>query len=141
MVQQSERLQWIRPVNLQQLLAVKVACGSSARLVCGSTEVTLEMRQKHRWPSTLISISAVTELCVIHLSEGSEYGLEARKGVVIGGAVTLDAIERYFKKILVATEHEHRVIVVSRRGIWPSGTHRTVLQTYCSRDLEICRLS
>ena len=112
LVQESERLQWIRPVNLQQLLAVKAVCGDTARLVCGSTEVTLEIRQKHRWPKTLVSISAIPELNVIQLSEGSEYGMEGRKGIAIGGAATLGSIEKYFREILKKDSHEQRVLVV-----------------------------
>lgn len=131
LVQESERLQWIRPATLQQLLAIKAVCGDTARLVCGSTEITLEIRQKHRWPKTLVSISAIPELTIIQSSEGSEYGMEGRRGIVIGGAATLGSIEKYFKDILNKESHEHRVLVVScmrELSSWPTAYNTRVLK-------------
>ena len=79
---------WHRPTTLARLLALKKT-RPEAKLVCGNTEVGVEVKFKHARYRTLIAPTHVPELTIFEVDE------ETRGGFVrVGAATTLSTLER-----------------------------------------------
>lgn len=81
---EGDRVLWLRPVSLPELLDVK-AMHPAARLVGGNTEIGIEIRFKKRDYPTLVDHSAVPEL--------QDMAVDCASGALtIGASVTLNAL-------------------------------------------------
>ena len=82
---------WHRPTTLARLLALKKT-RPDAKIVCGNTEVGVEVKFKHARYRTLIAPTHVPELTIFEVDE------ETRGGFVrVGAATTLSTLERRFR--------------------------------------------
>lgn len=78
-----ERVEWFRPTDIQSLLQLKKK-HAGAKLVCGNTEVGIEMKFKGQLYSIIISPTHVPELNAIEVVDD---------GIWFGGSVTLSRLD------------------------------------------------
>ncbi|HEY8428605.1 MAG TPA: 2Fe-2S iron-sulfur cluster-binding protein, partial [Sandaracinaceae bacterium] len=75
---------FFRPASLAEALDI-IAANPGAKVVCGGTDLVVDMNQRHARFDTIVSLEAVSEL----------RRLEDREdGLVVGAAVTLGELER-----------------------------------------------
>jgi xanthine dehydrogenase/oxidase len=91
----SEKI-WLRPLNLPQLLEIK-ALDPSARLVCGSTEVQVEVRFKDAKNNTFVFLGAIPELQVIEIPDDDS--LQGLQELVVGANASLTHLEAACKAL------------------------------------------
>lgn len=82
------QVMWYRPKDLATLLMLKKA-QPKAKMVAGNTEVGIETKFKHSEFPTMISTSTVAELQKLELDSSGT--------LIIGGAVTLSALEHFLE--------------------------------------------
>eukprot|EP01065_Artemidia_motanka_P006570 TRINITY_DN1321_c6_g1_i1.p1 TRINITY_DN1321_c6_g1~~TRINITY_DN1321_c6_g1_i1.p1 ORF type:complete len:1373 (+),score=457.81 TRINITY_DN1321_c6_g1_i1:112-4119(+) len=113
------RQTWYRPVRLSELLELK-AKYPDARLVCGNTEVGIEVKFKHSAVPTVIAATHVAELTAI---------VDTPAGVEVGGSVTYARVQRHLER-LVDGEPEHTTrfyrAVLWMLKLWASTAIRNV---------------
>ncbi len=80
----AEKQVFLRPVTLDELLAIKAEHREKAELVAGATEIGVYINKAHRRYSLLVSTEGVRELATITKSDAS---------FTVGGAATLTALE------------------------------------------------
>ncbi|XP_024052534.1 xanthine dehydrogenase/oxidase [Terrapene carolina triunguis] len=83
-----ERVMWIRPTTLEELLALK-AQYPDAKLVVGNTEVGIEMRLKNMLYPVIIAPAWIPEMTFVQHTE---------EGITFGAACTLSFVEVVLKK-------------------------------------------
>lgn len=83
-----ERVMWIRPTTLKELLALK-AQYPDAKLVVGNTEVGIEMRLKNMLYPVIIAPAWIPEMTFVQYT---------KEGITFGAACTLSCVEVVLKK-------------------------------------------
>ncbi|XP_050804387.1 xanthine dehydrogenase/oxidase isoform X3 [Gopherus flavomarginatus] len=83
-----ERVMWIRPTTLKELLALK-AQYPDAKLVVGNTEVGIEMRLKNMLYPVIIAPAWIPEMIFVQ---------HTKEGITFGAACTLSCVEVVLKK-------------------------------------------
>ena len=99
LVMKGARSSWYRPGTLQELLNLKKDFGSSAKLVCGNTEVGIEMKFKHCDYQILISPMWIPELVSI------SFDAEARR-VTFGACATLTNVTEFLNSYIKSVSPE-----------------------------------
>ncbi|KAF9581515.1 hypothetical protein BGW38_001442, partial [Lunasporangiospora selenospora] len=96
---QSEKTQYYRPTDLQQVLQIK-ALYPKAKLIGGNTNVGLEVRFNNKYYSHLVDLSAIEELKTVQISD---------KGITIGANVTIFNFQKALEEALkgVSDEQAH----------------------------------
>lgn len=80
---------WHRPVSLGHMLELKRELGASAKIVCGNTEVGIEVMMKGVKFAHIIAGTHVPELCAVEERSG---------GVTLGSSVTLSELEEVCRR-------------------------------------------
>ncbi|XP_033625802.1 xanthine dehydrogenase/oxidase-like [Asterias rubens] len=95
-----DRVIWLRPATLQQLLELK-ANHKQAKMVVGNTEVGVEVKYKHQEHPIIIDASHVPDLTVIEPTPS---------GVKVGASVSLTSLNEFSQK-LIQEEPEYKTRV------------------------------
>ncbi|XP_025071860.1 xanthine dehydrogenase/oxidase isoform X3 [Alligator sinensis] len=83
-----ERVMWIQPTTLQELVALK-AQHPSAKLVVGNTEVGIEMRLKNMLYPVILAPAWIPEMNFVQHTD---------KGIAFGASCTLSLVEKVLSK-------------------------------------------
>uniref|UniRef100_K7FMW0 Xanthine dehydrogenase/oxidase n=1 Tax=Pelodiscus sinensis TaxID=13735 RepID=K7FMW0_PELSI len=83
-----ERVMWLQPATLEELLTLK-AQYPAAKLVVGNTEVGIEMRLKNMLYPVIIAPAWIPEMTFVQYT---------KKGIIFGAACTLSSVEVVLKK-------------------------------------------
>ncbi|NXV76184.1 XDH oxidase, partial [Atlantisia rogersi] len=85
-----ERVTWIQPATLKELVALKSQY-PNAKLVVGNTEVGIEMRLKNMLYPVIIAPAWISEMNAVQHTE---------TGITFGAACTLSSVEEVLKKVV-----------------------------------------
>jgi xanthine dehydrogenase/oxidase len=95
---QGPRVQWIKPVTLDQLLSLRKRFPHNTgdhspqyRIVAGNSEIGVETKIKGAQYEVLVSVSHIPQLCQLQ---------EEVKGIVVGAAVTLNSLLHKLSNII-----------------------------------------
>lgn len=109
----SERVVWLRPQNLEELIAIKNTFPSS-KIVIGNTELGVEMKFKKLLYPVLVSPALVKEMnfCTI-----------TNKGIEIGATTTLADVEKFLKSAISKNFERSKVLEAIKDMLhWFAGT-------------------
>ena len=94
------RATWHRPLTVQALLDLKREHGAKTKLVCGNTEVGIEVKFKHCDYKTLVSPMWIPELV------GAEFS-EEKRAVTFGACATLTGVGEFLTKLSSGRVESH----------------------------------
>ncbi|KAK2707466.1 xanthine dehydrogenase/oxidase-like isoform X2 [Artemia franciscana] len=108
-----KRVTWYRPSSMESLILLKDRM-PEAKIVCGNTEVGLEMKHRHMNYPALISPISVYQLHELSVKED---------GVVIGGSVTLSEIEEFFDRLIEerGKKQTRTFLAINKMLVWFAG--------------------